>query len=244
MNVIVIGAGPAGLYFSYLLKRRRPEVRLRVIERNRADATFGFGVVFSDRALEFLRADDPGTYDLVTPRMESWSDITLDLEGQRIPIDGIGFSAIGRLALLRLLRERAESVGIAIEYERELMSADEVPDADLVVAADGVNSLLRGSDEASFGASVTLLANKFVWYGTTKRFETLTQTFRRSAHEVFNAHHYRYAPGMSTFIVETDAATWQSAGFAAMGDTETKAYCERVFADVLEGHPLVSNNSI
>src|SRR6185437_4673452 len=244
MNGIVIGAGPAGLYFSYLLKRRRPEVRLRVIERNRADATFGFGVVFSDRALEFLRADDPGTYDLVTPRMESWSDITLDLEGRRIPIDGIGFSAIGRLALLRLLRERAESVGVAIEYERELASPEDLPDADLVVAADGVNSLLRRADEAGFGASVTPLPNKFVWYGTTKRFETLTQSFRRSPHGAFNAHHYRYAAGMSTFIVETEAETWENAGFAAMSDAETKAYCERVFADVLEGHALVSNNSI
>lgn len=244
MKVIVIGAGPAGLYFSYLLKRQRPTVRLRVIERNPADATFGFGVVFSDRALDFLRADDPGTFDLVTPRMESWSDITLDLEGRRIPIDGVGFSAIGRLALLRLLRERAESAGVAIEYERELASPGDLPDADLVVAADGVNSLLRRADEAGFGARVTLLRNKFIWYGTTKRFETLTQSFRRSPHGVFNAHHYRYAAGMSTFIVETDAETWENAGFAAMSEAETKAYCERVFADVLDGHALVSNNSI
>ena len=244
MNVAVIGAGPAGLYFSYLLKTRRPSASIRVFEQNPAEATFGFGVVFSDRALEFLMNDDPETYHLITPRMELWSDITLDLEGAVVRIDGIGFSAIGRLDLLRLLRARAESAGIVVDYERVVGSLDEVNHADLIVGADGVNSLVRASDPAAFGATIGYLTNKFVWYGTTRRFETLSQTFRRSAHGAFNAHHYRYSPSMSTFIVETDAPTWERAGFAAMDADETKDYCERVFADTLDGHELISNKSI
>lgn len=244
MRVAIIGAGPAGLYLSYLLKRRHPSADVRVFEQNPADATFGFGVVFSDRALEFLREDDPETYDAITPAMESWSDVTLDLEGRVMPIDGIGFSAIGRLELLQLLQQRVQTVGVAVQFERPIGSLEEVKDADLIVGADGVNSLVRRSYEKEFGASVGWLTNKFAWYGTTRRFDTLTQTFRRSGIGAFNAHHYRYSPHMSTFIVETDAATWRRAGFGAMDEMATKTYLERVFADVLDGHSLVSNRSI
>jgi 2-polyprenyl-6-methoxyphenol hydroxylase-like FAD-dependent oxidoreductase len=243
MNVTIVGAGPAGLYFSYLYKRRRPEARIRLLEQNPADATFGFGVVFSDRALEFLRGDDPETYDLITPKMESWPDIALDLGGETVRIDGIGFSAVGRLELLRLLRARAESVGIWVEYEHAVASLEELSGADLLVGADGVGSLVRQADAAGFGASVTLLKNKFIWYGTRKRFESLTQIFRRGEHGAFTAHHYRYSPEMSTFIVETDVSSWARAGFAAMSAVDTKAYCERLFADSLGGHALVSNKS-
>jgi 2-polyprenyl-6-methoxyphenol hydroxylase-like FAD-dependent oxidoreductase len=244
MRVAVIGAGPAGLYLSYLLKRRRPEAEIRVFEQNPANATFGFGVVFSDRALEFLRDDDPATYDAITPAMQSWSDMTLDLEGQVVRIDGIGFSAIGRLELLQLLQERARAAGIAVQFERPIGSLAELGDADLVVGADGVNSLVRRSYEKELGSRVSFLTNKFVWYGTTKRFEMLTQTFRRSPHGAFNVHHYRYSRDMSTFIVETDQATWLRAGFESMDADATKAYLEKVFADILEGHALVSNKSL
>ncbi|HXJ08810.1 MAG TPA: FAD-dependent monooxygenase [Burkholderiales bacterium] len=244
MRVAIVGAGPAGLYLAYLLKRRDRAADVRVFEQNPAGATFGFGVVFSDRALEFLREDDPQTYQAITPAMESWSDITLDLEGEGVAIDGVGFSAVGRLELLRLLQKRVEAVGVAVRYERSVASLEELGDADLVVGADGVNSLVRRTYEKEFGATVGFLTNKFAWYGTTKRFETLTQTFRRSADGAFNAHHYRYSPKMSTFIVETDAATWQRAGFASMDEASAKAYLERVFADVLDGHALVSNKSV
>ena len=239
MNILVAGAGPAGLYFSYLAKRRHPDWRIRVLEQNPADATFGFGVVFSDKALEFLRADDPATYELITPQMESWTDLTVLHRGTPVVIDGIGFAAIGRLHLLRLLRQQAVSVGVAPEYERAVSSTEGY---DLVVAADGANSAVRRG--ADFGTRITNCTDKFAWYGTRRRFETLTQTFIRNEHGSFNAHHYRHALDMSTFVAECDAATWERAGFAGMGEAETLAYLERVFADTLQGERLLSNKSI
>src|SRR5205085_8287938 len=153
MNVLVVGAGPAGLYFAYLAKRGHPDWQIRVVEQNPADATFGFGVVFSDKALEFLRADDPTTYDLITPQMETWNDLTVVHRGTPVVIDGIGFAAIGRLHLLRLLRQQAASVDIRIEFERPLGSAAELNGYDLVVAADGANSFVRRT--ADFGTRIT-----------------------------------------------------------------------------------------
>jgi 2-polyprenyl-6-methoxyphenol hydroxylase-like FAD-dependent oxidoreductase len=244
MRVAIVGAGPAGLYLSYLLRRRSRLADVCVFEQNTAGATFGFGVVFSERALEFLREDDPETYAAITPAMESWSDIKLDLEGRVVTIDGVGFSAVGRLEFLQLLQERVQAVGVPVKFEHSIGSLDEVKDADLIVGADGVNSLVRRTYENEFGATVGFLTNKFAWYGTNQRFDTLTQTFRRNSDGAFNAHHYRYSPRMSTFIVETDSATWQRAGFASMDESATKAYLERVFADVLHGHGLLSNKSL
>jgi 2-polyprenyl-6-methoxyphenol hydroxylase-like FAD-dependent oxidoreductase len=244
MRIAVIGAGPAGLYFSYLIKRRRPDIDISVFEQNPPDATFGFGVVFSDRALEFLRGDDPETYDLVTPRMETWTDMQLDIEGTTIRIDGIGFSAIGRLDLLRLLQQQARAAGVELLFETKIDETADLAAVDLVVAADGAGSMTRTARQDAFATGVETLSNKFVWYGTDKPFDTLTQTFRRNADGVFNAHHYRYTPDMSTFIVETDAASWARAGFAAMDEEATRAWCEAVFADTLEGHRLISNKSV
>lgn len=243
MKVLILGAGPAGLYLAYLLKRQAPDVALRVLEQNPPDATFGFGVVFSDRALEFLREDDPETCELITPAMQQWSDLVIDHRGSRIAIDGIGFAAIGRLQLLQLLQQRLASVGVAPVYRHAVVDARELDGYDLVVGADGANSLVRRGSEAGFGTRIDHLGNHFVWYGTTRRFETLTQTFVETEAGTFNAHHYRYAPDMSTFIVECDPATWRRAGFATMDEAGTKATCERVFAAVLDGHPLVTNKS-
>jgi 2-polyprenyl-6-methoxyphenol hydroxylase-like FAD-dependent oxidoreductase len=239
VNVLVAGAGPAGVYFAYLAKRAHPDWRIRVVEQNRADAVFGFGLVFSDKALEFLRAGDPATYELITPQMQTWTDLTVVHRGERVVIDGIGFSAIGRLHLLRLLRRQLATVGIEPEYECTVPSFEGY---DLVVGADGANSAVRRS--ADFGTSQGQCSNKFSWYGTRRAFPTLTQTFVRNEHGTFNAHHYRHAPDMSTFVTECDPATWQRAGFAAMGERDTMEYLQRVFSDTLQGDALVSNRSI
>jgi 2-polyprenyl-6-methoxyphenol hydroxylase-like FAD-dependent oxidoreductase len=244
MRVVIIGAGPAGLYLGYLLKRREPKTEIRIFEQNPAGATFGFGVVFSDRALEFLREDDPQTYAAITPQMESWEDITLAVRGERIAIDGVGFAAIGRLKLLQLLDARARSVGIEPAYGRAIRALDEFGEADLVVGADGVNSIVRGAHAHEFGGSVAQLRNHFAWFGTTKRFATLTQTFVATPLGHFNAHHYRYAPDRSTFIVEVDEETFVRAGLGRMSEAEAKALCEETFAETLDGHKLISNNSI
>ena len=239
MKVLVAGAGPAGLYFAYLARRRHPEWSVRVVEQNPRDATFGFGVVFSDRALEFLRADDPTTYDLITPELEAWVDLVVVHRGERNVVDGIGFNAIGRLHFLRFMQQQAASVGVHPEFNTPV---GDIAGYDLVVAADGANSTVRRSGD--FGTRISHFTNKFAWYGTPRRFEKLTQTFLQSEHGSFNVHHYPHAADMSTFVVECDAGTWERAGFASMGEGATKAYLERVYAPVLEGAPLVSNKSI
>ncbi len=244
MRIAILGAGPAGLYLSYLIKRRDRDADVTVIEQNPADATFGFGVVFSDRALEFLREDDEATYAAIVPHMETWHDMALTLRGQRVVIDGFGFSAVGRLRLLQLLQARAASVGVKPLFGCAVKSLDELAGFDLVVGADGVNSLVRRSLAQEFGAGVRLLTNRFVWFGTKKRFETLSHSFVETALGSFNAHHYRYAPDASTFIVEVDAATFQTAGFGHLRDWEARVICEHVFEQALDGHELISNNSI
>ncbi|HKU07755.1 MAG TPA: FAD-dependent monooxygenase [Bradyrhizobium sp.] len=244
MRIAVIGGGPGGLYFAYLWKRRHPEAVIELFEQNPEGATWGFGVVFSDQALEFLRADDPETVDAIAPRMESWRNITLNLRGESVEIDGVGFSSIGRLELLSLLQARVRSVGVTARYETQIDSIDRFAGYDLVVAADGLNSIVRRAFEKEFGATVTHSTNKFAWYGTTKTFATLSQTFVTAERGTFNAHHYRYSPTMSTFLVECDAATWNAYGFEHKSIEESQAICEGVFADTLDGHKLISNKSV
>jgi 2-polyprenyl-6-methoxyphenol hydroxylase-like FAD-dependent oxidoreductase len=244
VRIAVIGGGPGGLYFAYLWKQRHPDAHIDLFEQNAACATWGFGVVFSEQALEFLRADDLETVDAIAPRMESWNNITLHLRGESVELDGVGFSSIGRLDLLTILQQRVRAAGVAPRYDTLIQSMDQLAGYDLIVAADGLNSLVRRSFEGDFGASVSYSANKFAWYGTTKRFETLSQTFVETGLGAFNAHHYRYSPGMSTFLVECDRATWQRYGFADKTVEESKAICEQVFADTLGGHPLLSNKSV
>jgi len=244
VRIAVIGGGPGGLYFAYLWKKRHPDAHIDLFEQNAAGATWGFGVVFSEQALEFLRADDPDTVDAIAPRMESWKNITLNLRGESVEIDGVGFSSIGRLDLLTILQQRASSAGVTPRYDTLIQSVDQLAGYDLIVAADGLNSFVRRSFEGDFGTSLSYSANKFAWYGTTKRFETLSQTFVETGLGAFNAHHYRYAPAMSTFLIECDPATWQRYGFADKTIEESQAICEQVFASTLDGHRLLSNKSV
>jgi 2-polyprenyl-6-methoxyphenol hydroxylase-like FAD-dependent oxidoreductase len=244
VRIAVIGGGPGGLYFSYLWKKRHPDAHIHLFEQNPAGATWGFGVVFSEQALEFLRADDPDTVEAIAPRMESWKNITLNLRGESVEIDGVGFSSIGRLDLLTILQLRVRSVGVTPRYDTLVQSVEQLIGYDLIVAADGLNSLVRRSFEGDFGTSVSYSANIFAWYGTTKRFETLSQTFVETERGAFNAHHYRYSASMSTFLVECDLPTWQRYGFADKTVEQSQAICEQVFASTLDGHRLVSNKSV
>ena len=244
MRIAVLGGGPAGLYFSYLWKKRHPQSSIKLYEQNPADATWGFGVVFSERALEFLRTDDPDTADFIAPHMQTWRNMTLDLKGEQVVLDGVGFSAIGRLKLLQLLQQRARSVGVELTFGKLIESVAEVGEVDLIVGADGLNSVVRRACEGDFKTSLSYADNKFAGYGTTKTFETLSQTFVETHMGTFNAHHYRYAPDASTFLVECDRQTWDRCGFANKTVEESKAVCEKVFARTLDGHPLISNKSV
>jgi len=243
MRIAVLGGGPAGLYFSYLWKRRHPDADVALFEQNSADATWGFGVVFSDRAMDFIGDDDPETAAAIAAKMETWSDLTLVHRGEAVAVDGVVFSSIGRLELLRLLQQRARGVGVTLHFGTRVQSIDQLGDYDLIVGADGINSLVRRSFEGDFGASSSYLETKFAWFGTSKRFETLTQTFVETEHGAFNAHHYRYSPSMSTFIVECARSTWLKASLDWLPPEESKALCQRAFAKTLDGHPLVSNKS-
>lgn len=243
MRIAVAGGGPAGLYFATLWKQRHPKDTVRVFEQNPPDATFGFGVVFSDRALEFLRADDPETHDLITPEMETWEAMTLVHKGEKVTIDGVGFSSIGRLHLLQLLQERALAVGAELAFETAVPAPGDLAGYDLVIASDGVNSAVRRGFEGDFDMSLSYLPNKFAWYGVEKPFDTLTQTFIETEYGPFNAHHYRYTPTMSTFLVECARETREKAGFATMSEAQSAEKCADIFADTLDGKPLVTNKS-
>jgi 2-polyprenyl-6-methoxyphenol hydroxylase-like FAD-dependent oxidoreductase len=244
MRIAVLGGGPAGLYFAALWKRRHAGDAVRLWEQNPADATWGFGVVFSQSALEFLREEDAPTLELIAPRLESWQDIAIVHRGQRVRIDGVGFSAIGRLELLRLLQRQARAAGVEMEFGRAITSLASLSGYDLIVGADGINSFLRNRLIGRFGGSTSELENRFVWYGTNRPFDTLTQTFVANELGTFNAHHYRYAADRSTFIVECDPATWHRAGLDRADVAGSRRLCEQIFAATLQGASLIDNKSI
>lgn len=244
LRIEVVGGGPAGLWFAFLLKSRRPAWAVRVHEQNPATATYGFGVVLSDAGRERVRSAAPAAFDRIARHMERWPDLTIVHRGEAVPIDGNGFSSIGRLELLRSLHDLCREAGVSLRFESPVVSLAELrAGADLVVGADGINSRVRAALEAGFRPRTEVLGNRFAWYGTRQVFATLTLTFRATADGAFVAHHYRYAPDMSTFIVECDAATWERSGLAHLDDGGARRYCEAVFAPVLGGHPLVSNRS-
>lgn len=244
MRIAILGAGPAGLLFAWLIKRRFPAWEVRVTDQNPPDATFGFGVVFSEGGLAFLERDAPEVHRALSPLMESWPMQRIVHRDERVDIDGNGFSAIARLHLNQFLQARCREAGVEFAFGRTVADVAQLGDHDVLVGADGLHSLVRRTFEARFQPRVEWLTNKFAWYGVAHPFECLTLTFRGNEHGHFVAHHYRYAPAMSTFLVECDAATWHRAGLDRMPEAESRAYCERVFAPDLGGQPLLSNRSV
>ncbi len=243
MKIKIVGAGPAGLHFAALMKRSDPSHEITIYERSPREATWGFGVVFSDRALEFLKTDDQELYDYLTPHFESWPDITVVHNDTSIPIAGNGFTSIGRLELLTLMYRFVENLGVKIEFETEKNSFADIGKTDLIVGANGAFSWIRQENEDKFQTTTDWRPNRFIWYGSTKPFNSLTLTFREADAGVFCAHHYRYAPDRSTFLVEVTDETWRKAGFKTMSPEDTIEYCQRVFAKDLDGHRILSNNS-
>jgi 2-polyprenyl-6-methoxyphenol hydroxylase-like FAD-dependent oxidoreductase len=244
LKVSIIGAGPAGLYLACLLRRGGGNHEIRIVEQDSPDSTFGFGVAFSHRALELLRRQDEETWAAVRPYLEFWNDSVVSLNGESVRIDGMGYAGIGRLRLLQVLQEQAERLGIRPDYGRVVRSPEEFADSDLIVGADGANSVMRNSGQQGFGATLSQFNNRFAWFGTRRRFDALTHTFLETEHGAFNAHHHRHAPDMSTFVVEVDEATFFRCGFESMGPEKSQALCESIFASVLNGESLISNKSI
>jgi anthraniloyl-CoA monooxygenase len=239
VNVEILGGGPAGLYLAILLRKLDRGVDVRVLERNTPDATFGFGVVFSEETLGALRDADPETHLEITDTFARWDRIDIRYHGRELSSHGHSFSAIARKRLLEILQARCRELGVAIEFGVEV---ENLPDADLVVGADGANSLLRGLRD--FGTKVRPEGSKYVWFGTDHVFDAFTFAFRETEHGLFNAHAYPYDERMSTFIVECPEAVWRSAGLDDMDEQESLAFCEQLFANELRGRELYSNRSL
>ena len=239
MNVAIVGAGPAGLYLAILLRKLDRGADVRVLERNAPDATFGFGVVFSEETLGALRDADPETHLEITDTFARWDRIDIRYQGRELTSRGHSFSAIARKRLLEILQERCRELGVVLEFGVEV---EQLPESDLVVGADGANSLVRRFGD--FGTKVGLEGSKYVWFGTDHVFDAFTFAFRETEHGLFNAHAYPYDERMSTFIVECPEPVWRSVGLDEMDEQESLAFCEQLFANELRGRELFSNRSL
>lgn len=244
MKIAVVGGGPGGLYFALLARKRWPAHEVAVFERNRADDTFGFGVVFSDETLGSFREQDRPSYEQIRRSFAYWGDVEIQYRGHALRCGGNGFCGCSRQRLLALLQARCRELGVALHFRHEVDGPDALAGYNLVVAADGINSRLREAHREHFGTTVDLRRNKFAWLGSTRPFDAFTYLFRETAHGIVLAHCYQYEPERSTWVIELAEPTWRGLGFDAMGEPEYIAALERIFAADLRGHRLVGNRSL
>jgi len=250
MRIAVVGGGPGGLFFAALMRQADPSAEVTVFERNRADDTFGFGVVFSDRTLEAIHEADPVLREALTEHGRHWDEIEVRLKGERLRCGGNGMAAVVRRTLLLLLQERARDVGAELRFSTEV-TLDSLDGYDLVVAADGAGSKIRDALGPQLGTEVETATAKFIWFGTDYLFDGLTFVHERGPDGVFAVHGYPISDSMSTFIVETDEESWRRAGLdefdvtqpPGASDLKSKEYLEKLFAEQIEGGRLLTNNS-
>ena len=246
MKIVTVGGGPAGLYFALLLKKRRPDADVTVLERNAPDDTFGWGVVFSDQTLDNVRAADEPTYQAISDSFARWDDIDIHFKGTTITSGGHGFAGIARRRLLEILQRRAQALGVDLRFRQEIRGLADLErlglaGADLIVAADGINSVIRQELAEQFQPNLDVRKARYIWLGTTQRFDAFTFIFIVNDAGVFQVHAYRFEEAQSAFIVECDERSWRNAGFDRMDAAETLAACEEMFAPWLGGHRLMHN---
>ena len=242
MRIVCLGGGPAGLYFSILMKKANPSCDITVIERNQADSTFGWGIVFSDKTMDGFRQDDPTVVAEIERNFHHWDDVDVFFKGRRMVSGGHGFCGIGRLKLLQIFQARARELGVSLKFETEFKDPDDYSkEYDLVIGADGVNSTTRTKYESHFNPRIDVRKNRFIWLGTKIKLDAFTFAFKETPWGWFNLHAYQFNEEWATFIVETPEETWLKAGIDKMDPDQSIAFCEELFADMLKGSRLVSN---
>ncbi|MDH4258729.1 MAG: bifunctional salicylyl-CoA 5-hydroxylase/oxidoreductase [Gammaproteobacteria bacterium] len=240
-RVVCLGGGPAGLYSAILFRKALPRARVEVHERNRPDDTFGWGVVFSDRTMAGFREADAPTHEAITAGFHHWDDIDVHYRGTKTTTGGHGFCGIGRKRLLNILQQRAAELGVQQTFEHEVDDDAPYADADLIVAADGVNSRIRARHADVFEPDIDVRQCRFIWLGTTQRFPAFTFAFEQTEHGWFQIHAYQFSSDLSTVIVETREETWRAHGLDKFDHKQSIAFCERLFGKYLGGHSLMSN---
>ncbi len=244
MHILCLGGGPAGLYFSLLMKRQDPSIQVTVVERNRPFDTFGWGVVLSDQTLANLQAADPDSAQLIGDAFNHWDDVEMFFKGRSVRSGGHGFCGIGRKRLLNILQDRCLELGVDLVFETDVSDDQAIAaqyNADLVIACDGLNSRIRTRYAATYQPDVELRNCRFVWLGTKQTFDAFTFAFEQTEHGWFAAHAYQFDATTSTFIVETPEAVWKAHGLDQMSQQDGIEFCERLFANYLNGHRLMNN---